>query len=329
MKKKLTALLLAIMMIFAVPTAIASAYSTLPLDVGNFNDYGGGGDWGGGNDFGGGNWGGGNDFGGGNYHSSSGDDELEPWEIIVIAVFLLIFFGIWGLARVGMKKSKPTGKRGYNTYAMPEQLKPIDNTVAISRFITENGDSNFSADKFIAYSKNLFVTLQAAWTERDWEKIRTLEKEELFEQHNTQLQEYIRTGKINIIERINVNQSYLQKYKRDKEYEYITVYMAVRMNDYIIDERTRKVLKGDPNVDYHMNYLLTFMRKRGIKTVLINGVQSSSCPHCGAPVNTASAGRCEFCGSVVKAGEFNWVLSDIEAIKPGTTINNRGIEIID
>lgn len=88
MKKKLTALLLAIMMIFTVPTAIASAYSTLPLDVGNFNDYGGGGDWGGG----GNDWGGGNDFGGG--YSSSGDDELEPWEIIVIVVFLLVFFGV-------------------------------------------------------------------------------------------------------------------------------------------------------------------------------------------------------------------------------------------
>lgn len=346
MKKKFIALLLSILMIIAVPSAISSAYSTLPLDVGNFKDYGGGGDWGGGDfggDFGGGGgWGGddwGNDYGGdfgGNdfdetYRSSNSSLSFPAGiaAVIMLIIIVIIIFSILGSLSKKKASRKGTVKRGYNTYAMPEHLKPVDNTLSISKFISQNGDPDFSTEKFIAYSKNLFVTLQAAWTERDWEKIRTLEKEELFEQHNTQLQEYIRTGKINIIERINVNQSYLQHYTRDKEYEYLTVYMAVRMNDYIIDEATRKVVKGDPNVDYHMNYLLTFMRKRGIKTVLIDGVQSSACPHCGAPVETASAGRCEFCGSVVKTGEFNWVLSDMEALKPGSTINNNGIDIVN
>lgn len=70
--------------------------------------------------------------------------------------------------------------------------------------------------------------------------------------HEAQLREYVRLGRINVVERINVNQAYLHLYRRDAQYEYLTIYMAVRMGDYIIDEKTREVLKGDPNREYDM-----------------------------------------------------------------------------
>ena len=88
-------------------------------------------------------------------------------------------------------------------------------------------------------------------SERDWEKIRTIEKEELFEQHNAQLQEYIRLGRINCIERINVNQAFLHKYVRDENFEHLTVCMKVRMIDYIIDEKSGKLLKGSKDNDVY------------------------------------------------------------------------------
>ena len=45
-------------------------------------------------------------------------------------------------------------------------------------------------------AKDTFVTLQEAWTARDWETVRTLETDDLFRLHNKQLQEYIRLGRI-------------------------------------------------------------------------------------------------------------------------------------
>lgn len=343
MKKRILTLILSIIVFISIPTAIAGAYYNLPIDVGNFNDYGGGGDWGGG-DYGGGDYGG-NDYGGNDYgydygdnytttysdHSDNSDDNPVVLTIAIIVVIVLVIVQTLVKHLKGVNHTKthtPTRTQSYSSRETPQQFMPLDFTAKITETIRQS-DPDFSADKFIAWSKNIFITLQNAWTARDWEKIRVLEKEELFEQHNMQIQEYIRLGRINVIERINVNQAFLHKYVRDENYEHLTVCMKTRMVDYIIDEKTGSVIKGDANADVYMTYLLTFIRRKGIKTSIINGVISSSCPHCGAPVDSASAGKCEYCGSVIHTGEFNWVLSDMQAVKPGFQNDDRGIVILD
>ena len=122
------------------------------------------------------------------------------------------------------------------------------------------------------------------------EKIRTIEKEELFEQHNTQLQEYIRLGRINIMENINVIDAYLHKLVIDENFENLTVSLRATMNDYIINEKNGKVLMGNKNEVFDTIYQMTFTRRKGIKTNLINGLIVNVCPHCGATVESASAG---------------------------------------
>ena len=37
-----------------------------------------------------------------------------------------------------------------------------------------------------------------------------------------------------------------------------------------------------------------------------------NCPNCGAPTQITSAGKCEYCGSVITTGEYSWVLSNLE-----------------
>ncbi len=324
--KRIYAVLITVAILFGIGAISSGAFYVSLVDVGNFNDYGGG-------DYGGFDYDFDNNY---NYdyedknkdnyydNDSSSDSPPEPWAVAVGFVIITIFIVVSIYNRIFGKRNRTV------EHIPPEHIQhtdePRDFTEEISAEI-QKGDPEFSAEKFISMSKNLFITLQNAWTERDWEKIRTFEKEELFEQHNTQLQEYIRMGRINIIERINVNRAFMHLYRREREYEYITVYMEVRMKDYIIDENTKKVLQGDPNREYHLKYMLTFMRRVGVKTHIIDGVQSSFCPHCGAPVDTASAGKCQYCGSIVKSGEFNWVLSDIEAVKGNYKIDNRGIII--
>lgn len=327
MKKRILAVILSIMVALSIPSALVGAYYNLPLDVGNFNDYGGGGDWGGGTA----DWGG-NDYGGGTtyYDYDDDSDDADPMSLLISIIVIVAIIGISIYSSCHSNKNKNNNKTNtsYSSYETPAQFMPADFTTKITEFIKQT-DIDFNAEKFIAWSKNIFITLQTAWSERDWEKIRTLEKEELFEQHNTQLQEYIRLGRINCIERINVNQAFLHKYVRDDNFENLTVCMKVRMIDYIIDEKSGKVLNGSKTDDVFMTYLLTFTRRKGIKTTLIDGVIANSCPHCGAPVDSASAGRCEYCGSIVHSGEFNWVLSDMQAVKPGFNNDNRGIILLD
>ncbi|MCL2695421.1 MAG: Tim44-like domain-containing protein [Clostridiales bacterium] len=278
-------------------------------DVGDFNDYGGG-DWGG-SDWGwsgsDGDWGG----GGGNFSATS------------VGLFVIII-GVWVVLHF-VKKSKG-GSPPAASGAGPEVR---DHTNAIVPAVQEK-DPQFSNDKFIAWVKEVFFTLQYAWMERDWEKVRPFEKEELYKQHEMQLQQYINNGRINVLERININQAYLQKYVRDADYEYLSVFLQVRMTDYIKDEKTGAILKGSPDVDCHLKYIYTFMRKTGVLTDPASSNKSTTnCPNCGAPTKITSAGKCEYCESVITTGAFDWVLSNIDGVKPHTVIDDSGVIIRD
>lgn len=303
----------------------AGALMFKPLDVGNYNDYGGGGggyDGAGGYDFGGDD-----DYGGGGFlyfddgeggSSGGGGGFAIAAVIFVVVVFAFIL--------IGKRRGTGTFSTGATGAAKPVvQNHEAEIVPAITKI-----DPDFSLDGFTGWAKEAFITLQKAWTARDWSQIRPFEKEELYRQHELQLQEYINLKRINIIERINIREAFLHKYVRDSQYEYLTVYMSVRMVDYIIDEETKKVLKGNPNVDCYMDYLLTFMRKTGVKTKTADSAaQSKSCPHCGAPLQITSAGKCEYCGSIVTTGEFSWVLADMDAVKPGIQIDNSGVLILE
>ncbi len=315
MKKGLAAALL-VLLILAASLAVAGAASApegaIPIDVGNFNDYDSGGDWDSGSSWDDSGWDSSYDSGSSGVFFLIGDSSIALIVVVVVAIILFAVFG----------KKKGSGNRQQGG---PQQVQ--DNTSVIYAAISAV-DPNFSTEKFLGWAKEVFITLQQAWMERNWSKVRPFEKEELFQQHQAQLDEYVRLGRINVIERININQAFLQKYRRDAEYEYLTVYLQVRMVDYIKDENTGKVLKGDPAKDCYLQYLYTFMRKFGVKTDPANSNQSTvACPHCGAPVQITSAGQCEYCGFIVTTGEYDWVLSDITGVRPGMRIDNSGVDI--
>ncbi len=320
-QKKILAVILSAIVAFSMPTALAvDAYYNLPLDVGNHHRYSGGSrsrsrsrsnsrsrsrSY----------------SSSGRSSSSSGSSEIdEKTAIILVIAFLVIFVSVFGLIIWCVKQPDKKSKK----YKNIPPMFPYNATEQITEFIKQN-DENFDTEQFLLWAKNIFITIQTAWAKRDWEKIRTIEKEELFEQHNTQLQEYIRLGRINIMENINVIDAYLHKLVIDENFENLTVSLRATMNDYIINEKNGKVLMGNKNEVFDTIYQMTFTRRKGIKTNLINGLIVNVCPHCGATVESASAGVCQYCGSVVHSGEFNWVLSNLESVDEHFVDDTRGI----
>ena len=320
-QKKILAVILSAIVAFSMPTALAvDAYYNLPLDVGNHDRYSGGSrsrsrsrsnsrsrsrSY----------------SSSGRSSSSSGSSEIdEKTAIILVIAFLVIFVSVFGLIIWCVKQPDKKSKK----YKNIPPMFPYNATEQITEFIKQN-DENFDTEQFLLWAKNIFITIQTAWAKRDWEKIRTIEKEELFEQHNTQLQEYIRLGRINIMENINVIDAYLHKLVIDENFENLTVSLRATMNDYIINEKNGKVLMGNKNEVFDTIYQMTFTRRKGIKTNLINGLIVNVCPHCGATVESASAGVCQYCGSVVHSGEFNWVLSNLESVDEHFVDDTRGI----
>ena len=320
MKKKILAVILSVIVAFSVPTALAvDAYYNLPLDVGNHHRHSGGSHRSSGS----------RSRSHSHSHlttggSSSDDDSDGVGAIIICSVIFIIFIALV----VYFFKFPTTSSRKSKVYKNIPPMFPYNATEQITEFIKQN-DENFDTEKFLAWAKKVFITLQTAWTERDWEKIRTLEKEELFEQHNIQLQEFIRLGRINVMDNIEIIDAYLHKFGVDENYEHLIVSLRATMNDYIIDEKSSKVVTGDKYEVFDTIYQMTFTRRKGVKTNIVNGRIVSICPHCGAEVESASAGKCQYCGSVVHSGEFNWVLSNLESVDENFVDDTRGVIFIN
>ena len=175
-------------------------------------------------------------------------------------------------------------------------------------------DPKFSSDAFIGWSREVFLKIQKAWSDRKWEEIRPFESNELFSQHSAQLQEYIDNHKINKIEKIAIKHVSLNSFMVDGDKEVLTVHLDAVMRDYVVDDTTNKVLESDPNKDWHMRYVMTFNRKAGVKTEPgLSNKSVTNCPNCGAPTEITSAGKCEYCKSVITTGDHDWVLSDIRS----------------
>ena len=171
----------------------------------------------------------------------------------------------------------------------------------------------FNKEEFISNVKSLFVKLQQAWTDRDWSVIRVFETNELFEQHKNQLQGYIDNNQINVMDRICVNFANLYIFEQSGDKDILTIRLNSRMADYIIDATTKQVIRGDKTTERVNTYLLTFIRKKGLQTKEgTEKISTTNCPNCGAPTQITSAGKCEYCGSIITTGEYSWVLSNLE-----------------
>ena len=300
-------------------------------DLGDFNDYDSDSGWGD-SDWGDSDWDWGNDDddddyysggysgggSGGGYHGGSGSAAAVIWGIIIVIIILSV---------VSSRNNKKNG----SVNAVPANANPEnhDNTNEIVQAITKI-DPNFSETRFMGWAKEVFITLQNSWSARQFDKCRPFEKEELFRQHQQQIQSYVNNGRINVIDRININNAHFFEYKRDNQYEYLTVFMKTRMIDYIKDEKTGQVLKGDPDKECYPRYLLTFMRKKGVLTdEATSNKSTTNCPNCGAPTQITSSGQCEYCGSVITTGDYDWVLSDIQGVKRNVAYGEGGVVITE
>ena len=160
------------------------------------------------------------------------------------------------------------------------------------------------------------MDIQSAWEKRDLTPVRAVLHQNLYQQTEKQIQKKIEDGIVNHLERISVNKSYLMSYHKDEKYEYLDVYLAASMIDYQVKEATGEILYGDKTTRWKMQYKMTFMRSVGSLTRDAKDKEKGLvCPNCGAPLTGTSFGKCEYCGSIVTTGAYDWVLSAFTAIK--------------
>lgn len=309
LKNKIKFVILIVVMLVLGICNCTMAYSSEPeiADVGSFESYDSGSDWGGSS-----SWDSGYDYdydydyghsyssGGGIYIFGGGFGTFFLILMVVIILCVIYYYKKNGLHGSMQNQPRPDSS-GMSEAQVEAKLKAID--------------PMFNKEEFLSFARSTFIKLQEAWTARDWSVIRTFESNELFEQHQKQLQRFIDNNQINKMEQICVKSVSLYSFEQTGDKEVLKVTLSSKMIDYIVDATTDKILKGDRTTVRHSTYRLTFIRKAGVKTKAgTSDVNTTNCPNCGAPTQITSSGKCEYCGSVITTGEYNWVLSDLTKV---------------
>lgn len=300
-------ILIAIMLILSFGKVVKANYSELEIaDVGSFESYDSGSDWGGSS-----SWDSGYDYdydydydhgysGGSGVYLIGGSFGTFLFILMLIIIVCVIYYYRKNGNMMGQPRPRPDFG-GMSEAQIEAKLKAID--------------PMFNKEEFLSFARSTFVKLQEAWSARDWSVIRTFESNELFEQHQKQLQRFIDNNQINKMEQICVKSVSLYSFEQTGDKEVLKVTLSSKMIDYIVDATTDKILKGDRTTVRHSTYRLTFIRKAGVKTKAgTSDVNTTNCPNCGAPTQITSSGKCEYCGSVITTGEYNWVLSDLTKV---------------
>jgi len=178
-------------------------------------------------------------------------------------------------------------------------------------------DPLFNKAEFLTWASDMFVKLQYAWSDRNLETIRYFVTPELYEQTNNQVQRYITNKQINKLERVSVNISRLYSFAQEGDRDILRVVLESKMIDYIVDEATGNIIRGDQATNIVNPYILTFVRKTGVKTPE-GGIKpvTMNCPNCGGATTVLSSGKCPYCGSIITTRDNNWSLSEMKRYNP-------------
>lgn len=174
----------------------------------------------------------------------------------------------------------------------------------------ETRHPDHSWQEFRRRARDAFLRLQEAWSSQRWETARPFETDALFQVHRFWIERYRVFGLTNRIEKPEIGRIELVKIGKDAYFESVTVRIFATMLDWT-EDRDGKIVAGSRTEPRTFTEYWTFLRSIGAKRR--PDAAAGACPSCGAPVDKVNmAGVCEYCGSKITCGDFDWVLSRIE-----------------
>ena len=152
-----------------------------------------------------------------------------------------------------------------------------------------NIDPSLNEDNIIRETYKKYEELQYAWSNFDYDKMRTLISDELYNNYRMQLRTLSSKKQKNIMEDITFVRGSVKSYEITENSINIKVELVVKQNDYIIDENNN-IIKGDRIKDNNTYELL-------ITRAISSRVRSNNCPNCGGELTGDASQTCAHCGS--------------------------------
>ena len=234
--------------------------------------------------------------------SSSGGLSMFEIFLIILAIFILV--------RYLRSKKQETG--GTHVYQAAEE----DPGLPIETL--KQKDPNFNEQKLLEKVANDYVRMQQCWQGKDWEPMRAVMTDQLYNQMLRQLEELEKKHLTNYVERIAVLGTRIVRYAVEGDNDVLVVRVQTRICDYTQDDNTGEIVSGSRTRELFMTYDWKLIRQKDQKTQEESQLTQLSCPNCGAPLDINQSGKCPYCGSVISLSDHDWALSSIKGISQRT-----------
>lgn len=168
---------------------------------------------------------------------------------------------------------------------------------------------NFDIAEFNFKAYQIFYDVQMAWMDFDYDKLKELLTDELYNNYVMQLDALKLKNHKNTMKGFELIETCLSSLKEENDKYIAEIYLNVKFYDYVENSKTGMILRGTPNRKLNNIYKLTFIRTKDESNNI------NECPQCRAPVEGNTTGICEYCKSKLINDNYNWVMSKKEIVR--------------
>ena len=148
---------------------------------------------------------------------------------------------------------------------------------------------------------NIFVEVQNAWMNFDYDKLSSLCSDELYNSYKSDLEVLKLKHGQNIMNTFELKDIKIATIGEYNNIFSAVVFLHVTFYDYVIDTTTNKVIRGNKNKKMDNFYRLKFIK-------VINRIEK--CPSCGSDIKDINTNKCEYCGNPIINNNYKYVLSE-------------------
>lgn len=288
---------------------------SIKADSGWDSSYDSGSSWDSGSDWGSSSWDNDydydyNDWGSGSSSGGSYSGSIDsPATILLPFIIIIVFvFGITIMSS-GKKRNNNVSAREKRRREYLSRKTEHFNYTKLTIEQANNVIPNFDIEEFNFKAYKIFYDTQIAWMNFDYDKLKELVTDELYNSYVMQLDALKVKNQKNTMKGFELIDSYIVDLKEENDKYIAKVYLNVSFYDYVENINTGIILRGTSNRKLNNTYVLTFIRTKEEKTDI------NICPRCGAPVEGNVTGICEYCKSKLINDNYSWVMSKKEKIR--------------
>ena len=160
---------------------------------------------------------------------------------------------------------------------------------------------NLTEGELIKLLYHKFLDVQKAWMEFDYQALKKLCSDELYQSYYSDLEVLKASHEQNIMSGFQMLSANIEEIKEENDYILVHMYLDACFYDYIIDSSTKEVTKGSRLGKLHNRYQLEFIVSKNKDDII--------CPNCGAKISKSKENVCPYCDSPISLVSSEFVLN--------------------